>query len=307
MSSRASQLFLWSGTLNGHGAEAQRDIEEWLAKHCKRYAYQLERGEEKGNLHWQLAINLRTRARVTEITKLTKDTIMHGTHWTASSGDGDAAARYAMKAETRVAGPFGTEIAAQPKELIGLKLRTWQEQIAEDMQRPCTPTQRRQINVLIDPLGGLGKSLLVKYLRWNKLAVAIPPVPKGEDLMGMVMCQPISNGYVIDIPRAEEDKKLSGMWTAVECIKGGYAYDKRFKFRSATFTNPKVWVMCNWCPNKAHLSTDRWKWWLVYNDILVDYTDARLARVIELGEAKMSEEEESKEPVKIAHIAGLDD
>ena len=45
-----------------------------------------------------------------------------------------------------------------------------------------------------------------------------------KDLMRMICDTPTSKCYLIDIPRSIEKDKLYGMFSAIEEIKGGYAW-----------------------------------------------------------------------------------
>lgn len=83
----------------------------------------------------------------------------------------------------------------------------------------------------------------------------IPPMEKAEDILAVAMAKP-STGYIIDLPRADGKVKKQ-MWSAIEQIKDGYLYDKRYNWREKWIDPPKVMVFCNDYDKNA-LSTDRW-------------------------------------------------
>lgn len=74
--------------------------------------------------------------------------------------------------------------------------------------------------------------------------------------MAVAMAKP-SKGYVIDLPRAD-GKAKKPMWSAIEQIKDGYLYDKRYNWREKWIEPPKIMVFCNDF-NASDLSTDRWQ------------------------------------------------
>jgi hypothetical protein len=64
------------------------------------------------------------------------------------------------------------------------------------------------------------------------------------------------------------------MWSAVESIKNGFAWDDRYSYREKYFDCPNIWVFSNQCPDMSMLSEDRWKLWEVRNKVLVPYGEA---------------------------------
>lgn len=114
----------------------------------------------------------------------------------------------------------------------------------------------RQILCIIDTKGGHGKTFLRKHLVATHQAQFIPPMEKAEDIMAVAMAKP-SKGYVIDLPRAD-GKAKKPMWSAIEQIKDGYLYDKRYSWREKWIAPPKIMVFCNDF-NASDLSTDRWQ------------------------------------------------
>ena len=88
----------------------------------------------------------------------------------------------------------------------------------------------RTINVVLDFKGNIGKSTLVNYIRAHRLGRRIPPVNDFKDLMRMVMDMPTSSLYLIDMPRSMSKSGLLGLYSAIEEVKNGYAFDDRYKF-----------------------------------------------------------------------------
>lgn len=67
--------------------------------------------------------------------------------------------------------------------------------------------------------------------------------------------------FLIDIPRGFNQQMLHGMFTAIETIKDGYAYDDRYRFKDVWFDSPCVWVFMNEKPEGVKMTADRWKYW----------------------------------------------
>lgn len=114
----------------------------------------------------------------------------------------------------------------------------------------------REILVISDEKGRHGKSWLRKYMVATHKASFIPPMEKAEDIMAVAIAKP-SKGYVIDMPRVENNKIVRGMWSAIEQIKDGYLYDKRYNWKEKWIDPPKIMVFTN-ISNKDLLTTDRW-------------------------------------------------
>jgi hypothetical protein len=80
-----------------------------------------------------------------------------------------------------------------------------------------------------------------------------------EDFMFMAMAHHNARGFIFDLPRADDIAKKKQMWMAIETIKNGYLYDKRYNFREMWIEPPKILVFANDNPPFESLSADRWK------------------------------------------------
>lgn len=135
-----------------------------------------------------------------------------------------------------------------------LKLLPWQGQLIASLG----DQNERQITVVIDEEGNHGKTWLAKYLQVNRIAQYVPPMTEAMDFMAFAMEKP-SKGYMFDIPRSESIKQRKGIWSAIEQIKNGYLYDKRYHFKDMWIDPPKIIVFTNEDPPIESLSKDRWK------------------------------------------------
>lgn len=151
-----------------------------------------------------------------------------------------------------------------------IELRPWQGQVISMLKEQ----DDRSVQVIVDEDGNHGKTVLAKYLQINRICQYVPPMGEAMDLMAFAMAKP-SKGYVFDMPRSETIKQKKGMWSAIEQIKNGYLYDKRYKYQDMWIEPPKILVIANEEPPLDALSHDRWhlyrfeKWG--YIDTLVPY------------------------------------
>lgn len=138
-------------------------------------------------------------------------------------------------------------------KFANLELLPWQEELTKIME----DQDQRTITVVYDPIGNHGKTYFSKYCVATRKAIYVPPMTEAMDFMAFAMAKP-SSGYIFDMPRAETIKQRKGMWSAVEQIKNGYLYDKRYQFRDTWIEPPTIVVFCNEAPPKDTLSADRW-------------------------------------------------
>lgn len=112
--------------------------------------------------------------------------------------------------------------------------------------------------VIVDRVGGRGKTTLAKILQARHEAQYCPQMDSAMDYMAFAMAKP-SKGYFIDVPRAEDYKKKASLWSAIEQIKNGYLYDKRYAYKDAWIDPPRILVTANQFPPHKALSLDRWE------------------------------------------------
>lgn len=147
-----------------------------------------------------------------------------------------------------------------------IELMDWQIQAIDKMKRQGD----RRITLIFDADGGVGKTTMARYCVARRIATYVPPLERSEDLMSFAMAKP-SEGYIFDMPRSCSVKNASGMWSAIEQIKNGYIYDKRYQFRDMWIDPPKIMVFCNDLPDWKALSEDRWDAWQIIMNKFGEY------------------------------------
>jgi len=263
----SSKLSGWDFTM---GVEHCADLKlrGFLKDHCKHWVFQKEAGAETGYEHWQVRISLGVARRQSELLELGRVNGMEKWHLSPTVTENRLPARafYILKPETRIDGPWSSEdeVIYIPKQIRDIELRAWQAQIVRD----ATQWDQRHINVVLETVGNKGKSILVTYCGVNKIGRAIPPVNDYKDIMRIVMDMPTSSLYLVDMPRAIEQKKLREFFAGLEELKSGHAWDDRYSFKEKWFDSPNIWVFTNVMPNLNYLSADRWVIWHIIDDKL---------------------------------------
>lgn len=142
-----------------------------------------------------------------------------------------------------------------------IELRNWQKQVITDLEMQ----NDRQVTVVKDEMGNNGKSWLAKHLVAKYNYAYVPAMPQFEDYMFMAMAHPNAKGFVFDLPRADTIQQKKAMWMAMETIKNGYLYDKRYEFKEQWREPPKMVVFCNEDVPVEVLSKDRWRRYYLTN------------------------------------------
>ena len=242
---------VWDFTISCEKQPDYNKIRDACKQSCKKWVFQKEEGES-GYIHWQGRISLKQKSRVGPHWDW-------GEHWSPTSSVNRDNDFYVIKNHTRIEGPWKDCDPFIPRQVLNIKLKKWQQKIADD----ASIWNTRNINIIIDKEGGIGKSTLVNYLSCRGLCRRIPAMESYKDFMRMVADCPKSNLYLVDFPRAINKAQCQGFWAAIESVKDGYAYDDRYKFKECFFNCPNIWVFTNRRPDTELLSQDRWLFWEV--------------------------------------------
>ena len=215
-------------------------IKAILERECERFVIGEEVGEG-GYEHFQIKAVFKKGRDTKEL-----GIILPGTHVTPTSVKNF---QYEEKE-----GNFYRSWEGALKEYQNYKPLPWQQQALDVLEKQTD----REICVIIDEEGGHGKTTLAKMMQVNRIAQYCPQMESASDYMAFAMAKP-SKGYCFDMPRSEDIKKRKSLWSAMEQIKNGYLYDKRYNYRDMWIEPPKMVVMANEEPPYEALSKDRWK------------------------------------------------
>lgn len=246
-----------------------------LKRYFKKYAFQLEEGDS-GYLHLQGRGSLIKKRRPSELVKLLwEDEDTKGIHVSPTTNEVVQAGEmfYVMKADTRVEGPWTDrdEEIYIPYQYRNIMLYPWQTSVVESAKAMCS----RTVNCVVDITGSSGKSTVAAICCLLHKGIRIPAVNDHEKLLASV-CDILTAKHerqpgviFIDLPRYMDKKRMHGIFSAIEEIKNGHAYDMRYHYKEWWYDSPAVWVFTNTYPDTSALSQDRWKLWNICDGELV--------------------------------------
>lgn len=165
--------------------------------------------------------------------------------------------KYAMKTESRVAGPWSDQKLYMGKDLPGT-LWEWQQDV---LDRCMTDPDDRTVNYIIDFKGGKGKSKFCKYMGYHHQALTVPWGRTG-DILNLVCKLGAKQIYLFDLSRSKpKDWARDDIAAAMEQIKNGYIVNFKFETGAFYMNPPHIWCFSNSIPNLSSMSADRWKFW----------------------------------------------
>lgn len=267
-----SQVYVWDFTIceSGEGKPTIRlDLVKKLCNDLgKKFTFQLE--DTGSNRHYQGRISLKEKVRENTCVTKFKRYLPEDAYFKVSvtSNENKKNNFYVTKEDSRIDGPWSDTdekevyVPRQLRMLFEDPNWTWRP-FQQDILATFDVFNVRHINVLVDTKGCIGKTILKTTAGVFGRAMTIPMINDYKDIMRMVMDMPKKGGYIIDMPRAIKKEKLFQMYSAIEQVKDGYAFDDRYKFQWEYFDSPVIWVFCNTVPDKTLLSNDRWRIWEV--------------------------------------------
>jgi len=260
-----------------HDWTDEYNLEFWKSfcnKWGKAWVFQKEQGRETGRIHVQGQISLKIARTIGSAKQALNDDGFQPWHFEPMSTPGIKAgteAFYFIKPDTRLEGPWSDkdEEVFIPYHLIGKEnsLYPWQKTIWESGD--IDKRNSRNINVVIERTGCVGKSTICGLIRIHNKGIQLPPMNDPDKLMQVALCilkdRNIKDPKIvlIDIPRAIKQDTLAGMFAACEQIKDGWCYDWRHHWNSWDFHPPQVWVFTNTIPVYNNVSRDRWNVWTI--------------------------------------------
>lgn len=231
--------------------EQQPALAKFIAPFCDDYIFQLEKSET-GFVHYQMFIKLKNKTRAKTLAILWNQTLRGIELSQASINGKDALKRYAMKDETRIAGPWGMKEIYMGEDLI-TDLVPWQRDIDEYVQGPIND---REIIWVCDKVGAGGKTALAKYLAYHRKAVFLG-WGNTNDILNLVSKME-SRIYVFNLTRTKPTT-MSGkdFYAALESIKDGAFPNTKYETKQVLMKPPHVIVFANCMPAADMMSADR--------------------------------------------------
>ena len=236
---------------------------------CKKFTFQLERGDQAGKLHYQGRLSLFKKTTIGSAAKLFPDS---GIHLSPTATDNIAGPPfYCLKAQTKVEGPWTEADFVAPRvepwpynEITEDMLYPWQKELRDRTRHPL----RRKIHYVHEPQGMCGKTTwcIKACCLWTPYACRVPAMNSYEDICQYICSRPESKVYIVDVPKGLCQKKFGSFFAGLETLKDGWVYDKRYKGQERFFDSPQVVVFSNKKPNLKYLSKDRWEKWTISKD-----------------------------------------
>jgi len=259
-------LCVWDFRYNAETFTDETELRHLLSGIAKKYVFQLEQGDS-GYRHYQGRLSLIKKRRRQEkhlLLKLFKDTPPNYIEPTVNVEFHTGESFYQVKEDTRLNGPWTDrdEIKVKTRQLTNFienEMYQWQKEIFQ----MCRVYDGRKIDLIYDPNGNIGKSIMSEYLEYEGLAEEIPPFRLMDDIFQWVATRPIKKSYIVDMPRGMKKDKLGDFYSGLEVIKNGVAYDKRYTAKKIRFDRPRVFVFTNTLPVFKLMSIDRWNVWEV--------------------------------------------
>lgn len=278
-----------------HTIGDKEELKAWFMENCSRWVFQLERGTEEAKLHYQCTIELKKRTRPGALANRIRELGFAAVHVGIISSAGNKAAwDYSKKTATRVEGPWGSGqmIAEEPKSIRDINLHEWQETVIAIAKRPWSREISRKVTIIVDILGGSGKSTLMKYMSYHKIAYAIQP-GEAKSMIREAQCvcddtNSIPRTWMIDLPREKSIVlERSDFWTGIETIKNGqYADDRHHHKSTMAAEEPNVIIFCNEVPNWTKLTEDRWEKGLVMGTSIKPWSDLAASKLERIRKAE---------------------
>nr|QTE03354.1 MAG: replication-associated protein [Emberiza rustica CRESS-DNA-virus sp.] len=261
----ASKCAVWSWRSH----DVAYDWKAWCGVWGKAWVFQLERGEVTNALHYQGIISLKTKRTKAEVLSVMRPLPAYFEPVCDASIRAGSEAFYVTKPDTRVDGPWSDKdievyIPRQYRDME-TQLRPWQQVIWDSSEW----WQPRIVNAVVDPAGNSGKTTIASLMELHDRALDLPPTNDKKELIQSLADILIAKRMrkpkclFIDIPRADKQDKLFGLYAAIEQIKKGKVTDTRYCYKEWWFDSPVVWVFCNTRPDVNMLSSDRWKFWSI--------------------------------------------
>ena len=256
-------------------AETMQQIIPAIAKH---WVYAAQTGEETGYNHWQCRISLKQKTRLKNAIQLLQaklgSTKIHVEKTESERGRDPRNPEYYEYCSNTSTLMQGTRVYSDKDKNIEEKLLSpiqwysWQQDVLN------MPNREREIILIYDPIGATGKSTLWKWCKAQNIGDIIPPMRK-KDIMRRVWHiarndNAMPHTLYVDIERGyENDEEMREIYTALETIKSGYAYDERYSWKDVQFKPPKLVVFANKYPDFNWLSKDRWTVYTIQHRNLV--------------------------------------
>lgn len=244
------QLLRWSVTVSCMANPTVDEVKltEVFNRIATKWAFQQELSNETKFLHYQCQIEVGAKKRCSEIQALMNPITVARSAITPTSNNGEKGGfSYAMKADTRVAGPW-TNIKLNPR-FIAIKrdgFFPWQASVN------AIAHSQRDVHFVYDPRGKNGKSTWAEYMAFElKQAIYLTDYFVTPLEMMQFAFEFSKEGqptfFIIDLPRVmPPPKELKLITNVIEKLANGVVVETRYKAKQKMLGYTKVVVLSNY-------------------------------------------------------------
>lgn len=268
---------------------------------AKKFVFQLEEGTEKKIRHYQircLYITKTTQANALKLFMKAIDSPDHKDYTTirptCTKTYNAKNFSYVMKLDGRIGDVYtDSSFGGEPAEYVHVPRHM--RDIREDNLLPfqtellkMTRTwEYRTIDYIIDPVGKNGKSIICDFLELYENCHITPCINNYQLIIqdcadhAMSLKKQYGDGpeskcrtikaFICDMPRGLNVFDQRNMISAFETIKSGRLVEYRYRSQMMRIDPPRVFIMCNTCPDLSLLSMDRVNLWTINDKRLVEY------------------------------------
>ena len=262
-------------------------------EYFKLWGFQGEEGEQNGYKHWQMRVRLPEKKAKSEagIWKIFTDAGLKVPNYVAPTSDkthGKKDFNYVIKKDTRITDTYTDKnyksfltndqiYNAEYYDAFYKDPTIWKSDYLKITYDTLRPFQKqvlesgniydgRDINIVINHSGHMGKSTLAEYIRVGKHGIQL--LIDDPSKIVMSLCDKLIESkerspklILFDMPKCMDVATITTFLRTIEIIKDGYISDPRNKNREWEYHKPAIWIFTNNLINLESMSADRWKIW----------------------------------------------
>lgn len=255
---RQTQVWVYAFRYSDHSIDIMSKHEALIAMletYAEKWIFQLEDTGE--NPHFQGYMRLKEKRRKNQMVNIFNDEGFSGAYVEPASTAGKLQlAKYAMKEETRVQGPWADHPIYLGQDLMKKEnFFHWQDQVYKIYQ---SPPKQRKVYWIWEPHGSTGKTMFAKYMAYHH---NVPVLSYGNagDLLNLVSKLKERKAYIFNLPRSKpKDFHATDIYNTMENIKDGMFINTKYETCMVLMSVPHVFVFANYPPDMEKLSLDRW-------------------------------------------------
>lgn len=214
------------------------------------------------NLHLQVFFHTKQKTRVSTLVKILAESQFSGMYLAPASNAGKASLKkYAMKKESRVAGPFADKPIYLGADLVTRSSFTEGQLNLETFLLRCDPIRysKRKVIWVYDPVGGSGKSAFKKYCQYHHGWVGFS-YASAKDILYIVNKFQNKRVYFFNLSKTRSAEiSESELYAALESIKDGDFLSTKYEPETVMMNPCHVVVFANHLPRMSALTRGRFE------------------------------------------------